>query len=112
MSQDLLKDQTTESEWKSAKNEVSQSLSRFGWKWAVLASTINALCKEGGYVPNDLLSKIRISRTQIESGCYSVCDVSNELQNIEKDLFQELIDSGSHQLKSIYFSCSCLKTLQ
>lgn len=96
MSQDLTKDQTSEREWNRAKNEISQSLSRFGWKWAVLASTVNAIHKDGGHVPNQILSKIRVSRTQIESGCYSVCDITNELQNIERDLFQELINSKSY----------------
>lgn len=96
MSQDLIKDQTSEREWNSTKNEISQSLTKFGWKWAVLASTVNTIYKKGGDVPTDLLSKIRVSRTQIESGCYSVCDISSELQNIERELFQELVNSESH----------------
>lgn len=96
MSQDLLKDQTSERKWIKAKKEISHSLSKFGWKWAVLASTANTIYKKGGHVPTDLLSKIRVSRTQIESGCYSVCDVTNELQDIERDLFQELVNSHYH----------------
>ncbi|UCG03932.1 MAG: hypothetical protein JSW11_08080 [Candidatus Heimdallarchaeota archaeon] len=79
------------------KAEIEEMLSRFGWKWAVLASTMSRLYRQGNSVPSGMVNLLRMSRTQIESGCYSVCDVANELRKIEMFLFSELLKSGPYE---------------
>jgi hypothetical protein len=95
MSQDLVKDEIRDKDWNKAKDELSDMLSRFGWKWAVLASTVNKLYNEGYAYPKDLVSRIRTSRVQIESGCYSICDVASELREIEKEVFSSMMKNES-----------------
>ncbi|MHA2303924.1 MAG: hypothetical protein ACXACU_00940 [Candidatus Hodarchaeales archaeon] len=79
-----------------AKAELEETLSKFGWKWAVLASTAGKLYEKRNPPSKDVINHLRMSRTQIESGCYSVCDIANELREIEKELFSKLMNFGSH----------------
>ncbi|MFX0124650.1 MAG: hypothetical protein ACFFAE_13540 [Candidatus Hodarchaeota archaeon] len=76
------------------KAELEEMLSRFGWKWAVLASTMSKIYREGDSVPRDMINHLRMTRIQIESGCYSVCDIANELRKIEMFLFSKLQKFG------------------
>ena len=79
-----------------AKAELEEILSRFGWKWAVLASTAGELFEKRNPPSINVINNLRMSRTQIESGCYSVCDIANELRKIEIELFSKLMIFGSH----------------
>ncbi len=79
-----------------AKTELGEILSRFGWKWAVLASTAGKLYEKQNPPSINVINHLRISRTQIESGCYSVCDIANELRKIEIELFSKLMNYGPH----------------
>jgi len=72
--------------------ELEEMLSRFGWKWAVLASTAGGIHQRGAMISKEHLNQIRMSKTQIESGCYSVCDIAVTLREIEKELFSTLIN--------------------
>ncbi|MHA2033227.1 MAG: hypothetical protein ACW99Q_27980, partial [Candidatus Kariarchaeaceae archaeon] len=74
------------------EDDITELLSKMGWKWAVMASTVNKIYKSGNSVSGDLISKIRTSKTVVESGCYSVCDVNSELIEIEKELFSYLVN--------------------
>ncbi|MHA2245838.1 MAG: hypothetical protein ACXADY_12810 [Candidatus Hodarchaeales archaeon] len=79
------------------KADLEDMLSRFGWKWAVLASTMGKVYQKGEPVSTDLVNQIRMTRTQIESGCYSVCDIANELRKIEASLFSNLMKFGPQE---------------
>ena len=79
-----------------AKAELEEILSRFGWKWAVLVSTAGKLYEKGNSPSVSVINHLRITRTQIESGCYSVCDIANELREIEIELFSKLMNFGPH----------------
>ncbi|MFX1423702.1 MAG: hypothetical protein ACFFB2_15435 [Promethearchaeota archaeon] len=79
------------------KAELEEMLSRFGWKWAVLASTIGKIYQKGDSVPKNMINHLRMTRTQIESGCYSVCDIANELRKIETYLFSKLLKFGPQE---------------
>ena len=92
MSQELTKDDLKDKDWKKAKNELTEMLSRFGWKWAVLASTANRIINDGYNDSQDLISRLRNSKVLIESGCYSACDVASDLREIEKDIFNILLE--------------------
>ncbi|MFX0170945.1 MAG: hypothetical protein ACFE9L_03400, partial [Candidatus Hodarchaeota archaeon] len=67
--------------------EIEEMLSKFGWKWAVMASTIGRIHKNGDKIPNDLLQQLRMTRNKIESGCYSICETACDLREIETKLF-------------------------
>ena len=79
------------------KADLEEMLSKFGWKWAVLASTVGKIYQQNEPVSPDLVNQIRMSRTQIESGCYSVCDIAKELRKIEMSLFNSLLKFGPQQ---------------
>ncbi len=83
-------------ELNEAKTELGETLSKFGWKWAVLASTAGKLYEKRNPPSVSVINDLRISRTQIESGCYSVCDIANELRKIEIELFSMLMPFGPH----------------
>lgn len=76
------------------KDELEVLFSRFGWKWAVLASTTGKIYQMEKKIPNDILNQLRMARTQIESGCYSACDIANALRKIEIELFSQLMKYG------------------
>ena len=86
-----------EEESNRAKDELEEILSRFGWKWAVLVSTVGKLYKKGVSIPNGLLKDLRMTRTLIESGCYSTCDIASELRKVEINLFSQLVRYGSYE---------------
>ncbi|MHA2029091.1 MAG: hypothetical protein ACXAB7_07835 [Candidatus Kariarchaeaceae archaeon] len=92
MSQDLTKSNITDEKWNSTQEEHSEMLSKYGWKWAVMTSTICDIYKREGSVPNGIIEQIKVSRNQIESGCYSICSIANLLREIEKDVFSILVD--------------------
>ncbi|MFX0087492.1 MAG: hypothetical protein ACFFAU_17715 [Candidatus Hodarchaeota archaeon] len=82
-------------EFNKTKDELEAMLSNFGWKWAVLASTAGDLYGKNGLSSTNVINQLRMTRTQIESGCYSVCDIANELRKIEIELFSHLIKYGT-----------------
>ncbi|MFX0149190.1 MAG: hypothetical protein ACFFAJ_00260 [Candidatus Hodarchaeota archaeon] len=77
-----------------SKAELEEMLSKFGWKWAVMASTIGRIYKNGDKIPNDLLQQLRMTRNKIESGCYSICETACDLREIETKLFPSLTKLG------------------
>jgi hypothetical protein len=92
-----VKTSVKEKEINQTKADLEEMLSRFGWKWAVLASTMGKIYRQGEPVSTDLVNQIRMTRTQIESGCYSVCDIANELRKIEMSLFNNLLKFGPQE---------------
>ncbi|MHA2112398.1 MAG: DUF2096 family protein [Candidatus Hodarchaeales archaeon] len=80
-----------------ARDELEEILTRFGWKWAVLVSTTGELYKKGESIPNDLVKDLRMTRTLIESGCYSTCDIASDLRKVEINLFSMLMEYGPHK---------------
>jgi hypothetical protein len=83
-------------EFNKTKDELEAMLSKYGWKWAVLASTAGDLYGKNGLPSTNVITQLRMTRTQIESGCYSICDIANELRKIEIELFAQLMKYGTH----------------
>ncbi|MEM4298253.1 MAG: hypothetical protein QW815_07795 [Nitrososphaerota archaeon] len=81
------------------KEELKELYSRFGWKWVALASMAGRLISRGEELPEDVIKDLRLARTKLESGCYSVCDVMASLRSLEIKLFDRLlkIDEGEVQ---------------
>ena len=97
MNSTLIKSSVKEEWIDRTKADLEETLSKFGWKWAVLASTMGKVYRQNEPVSTDLVNQIRMSRTQIESGCYSVCEINNELRKIEMSLFNSLLKFGPQE---------------
>jgi hypothetical protein len=64
-------------------------LKRYGAKWAVLAAMCANMAKKGIEMPPAVFEEIRAVRGRIESGCFSPCEASCELAQIEGQLFSQ-----------------------
>jgi hypothetical protein len=62
-------------------------LKRFGGKWAVLAAMSMSMSKKGIPLGAQVSEKIRMARVKIGSGCFSPCEASCSLADIEGQLF-------------------------
>ncbi|MHA2226301.1 MAG: hypothetical protein ACXAC8_13920 [Candidatus Hodarchaeales archaeon] len=82
---------------KESKEEIAEMLSRFGWKWAVMASTVGRMHQQGAYISNGVLNQLRLSRNKIESGCYSICETACALREIETEIFPILTTLGPYE---------------
>ncbi|MHA2203046.1 MAG: hypothetical protein ACW991_05105 [Candidatus Hodarchaeales archaeon] len=109
MTQDITDTKISKDNSDVAKAELADMLSRFGWKWAAMTSTVGKLHRKGEIIPSDMLNKIRMSRTQIESGCYSVCEIASSLREIENPLFCMLMKSGPQETdKFLDLTCKAI----
>ncbi len=82
---------------KESKEEIAEMLSKFGWKWAVMASTVGRMHQQGAYISNDVLNQLRMARSKIESGCYSICETDCALREIETEIFPTLATLGPYE---------------
>jgi hypothetical protein len=64
-------------------------LKRLGSKWAILTAMSHDMCKKGIAVAPLLNEKIRMARGKIASSCFSPCEVSCSLAEIEGELFSK-----------------------
>ena len=62
-------------------------LKRFGGKWAVLAAMSMNMSKKGIPVSAEVREKLRMAHVKIGSGCFSPCEASCTLADIEGQLF-------------------------
>lgn len=64
-------------------------LKRYGGKWAVLAAMSMSMVRKGIAVPPEVREKLRMARGKIGSGCFSPCEVSMALAEVEGPLFSQ-----------------------
>ncbi|MHB8969350.1 MAG: DUF2096 family protein [Pirellulaceae bacterium] len=64
-------------------------LKRYGGKWAVLAAMSMSMSRKGIAVPAEIREKLRMARVTIGSGCFSPCEVSIALAEVEGPLFSQ-----------------------
>lgn len=81
--------------------EIKEMYSRFGWKWAALASMAGRVISHGGILNEDFIRDLRLSRTKLESGCYSICDVMASLRSLEVRLFDQLLKIGEGEVHAL-----------
>ena len=62
-------------------------LKKYGGKWAVLLSMSVDMARKGISVARDVNEKLRNTRLKIGSGCFSPCEVSCALAEVESELF-------------------------
>jgi hypothetical protein len=71
--------------------EVTDMYHRFGWKWVALAYMAGRVVAQGKQLPSGFLDELTLARTNLESGCGSVCDVTADLRDLENRLFEVLL---------------------
>ena len=74
---------------KDEKRVAYDVLRRFGGRWAVLAAMSMNMSRQGIPVPPELHEKLRMARVKIGSGCFSPCEASCLLADIESKLFAQ-----------------------
>lgn len=52
-------------------------------------------------LPNDLLHDLRSSRTRMESGCCSLCEVAADLRDLEINLFRALLNVSEGEVHAM-----------
>ncbi|MCY3414354.1 MAG: hypothetical protein INQ03_22095 [Candidatus Heimdallarchaeota archaeon] len=102
MNEYLNKGNESRSSLDQSQEECEELYSRLGWKWAVLATSVHNLLSTGTSVSDNLISRIKTSRIVVESGCYSTCAALQELQDIEREVFQYVIDKDISQVDRFY----------
>jgi hypothetical protein len=71
--------------------EVEDMYRRFGWKWVALAYMAGRVVSQGKQLPSGFLDELTLARTNLESGCGSVCDITADLRDLENRLFEVLL---------------------
>ena len=56
-----------------------EMLKRYGAKWAVLAAMTADMARKGIEVTCDVFESLKNTRSKIESGCFSTCEVGCDL---------------------------------
>ena len=76
-----------------------EMLKRYGAKWAVLAAMTADMFRKGIEVPQAVFEALKTARGKIESGCFSTCEVSCDLSQVEGPLFSQgyLLDQQDFQ---------------
>jgi hypothetical protein len=82
---------TGQAEEDKYRAEVENMYSRFGWKWVALAYMAGRVVAQGKQLPSGFLDELTLARTNLESGCGSVCDVTADLRDLENRLFEVLL---------------------
>lgn len=82
------------------RRELEEAYSRFGWRWAVLAHLAARVLKQGK-LPSDVLCDLRLARTNIESGCWSLCDIEADLRHLEIKLFPALLNVSEGEVNTM-----------
>lgn len=77
-----------------------EALRKYGMKWTVLLSLSFDLSQRKVTLPSSVNDQLRTSRTMLESGCFSACDICCILDNVEQKLVLEAVSLGREYLES------------
>ncbi len=75
------------------KRELEEVLYRLAWKWAVLAYYAG-LVSQHRELPKELIDEISNTKSILDSGCYSACELITRLRQIEKNIFPYVLELG------------------
>jgi hypothetical protein len=81
--------------------EVADMYSRFGWKWVALAYMTGRVVAQGKQLPSDFVQDLTLARTNLESGCSSVCDITADLRDLENRLFEVLLHTSEGEVHTM-----------
>jgi hypothetical protein len=90
-----------QAEQDSYRAELRDMYSRFGWKWVVLAYMAGRILAQGRQLPSGYLQDLTLARTNIESGCSSLCDVGADLRELENRLFPVLLQVSEGEVHTM-----------
>jgi hypothetical protein len=82
---------TPQAEADRYRAEVQDMYYRFGWKWVALAYMAGRVVAQGKQLPRGFVEDLTLARTNLESGCSSVCDITADLRDLENRLFETLL---------------------
>ena len=77
------------SDVKDESTDTFDLLRRFGGKWAVLMAMVLDMAKKGIVLPPEVNEQLRTARVKIGSGCFSPCEVSCALAEVESRIFSQ-----------------------
>lgn len=83
------------------RRELEEMYSRFGWKWAVLASMAARVIANGKELPTDIVRDLTLARASMESGCHSLCEVAADLRDLEIRLFRVLLNVSEGEVHAM-----------
>jgi len=92
---------TQQAEQDKYRTEVKHMYSRFGWKWAALAYMAGRVLAQSKQLPSGFLDDLTLARTEMESGCSSVCDVGADLRDLENKLFPVLLEISEGEVHAM-----------
>jgi hypothetical protein len=92
---------TEHAEQDKYRTEVQEMYSRFGWKWAALAYMAGRVLTYDKQLPSGFLDDLTLARTEMESGCTSVCDVGAHLRDLENKLFPVLLQVSEGEVHTM-----------
>lgn len=92
----------TDAELKELENRYGVEISilkRLGMRWAVLVSLSHFLhtCPPPYDVPEFVDRELRLTRSMIESGCFTACDVECILTDIEREVIPKVLSLEQEQ---------------
>jgi hypothetical protein len=76
-------------------------LSRFGWKWTVLAYMAGRVLQNGKELPSGFVQDLRTTRVMMESGGQSLCDMAADLRELEIKLFPILLSVSEGEVHTM-----------
>ena len=79
-------------------SQLMDMYSRFGWKWAALAYMSGRVLQDGKKLPTGFLKNLQLTRTKLESGCTSICDIAADLRNLEIEIFPILLEKDQAEV--------------
>jgi len=77
-----------------------EALRKYGMRWAVLLSLSFDLTKRKVTVPSSVNEELRTSRTMLESGCFSACDICCMLDSVEQKLVLAAVSLDREYIES------------
>ena len=92
---------TQQAEQDKYRTEVKDMYSRFGWKWAALAYMAGRVLAQSEQLPSGFLDDLTLARTEMESGCSSVCDVGADLRDLENKHFPALLQVSEGEVHAM-----------
>jgi hypothetical protein len=92
---------TRQAEEDTYRAEVEDMYSRFGWKWVALAYMAGRVLAQGKQLPSGFIQDLTLTRTKMESGCSSICDVTADLRELENRLFSILLQVSEGEVNTM-----------
>lgn len=92
---------TSEAEADRYRTELEDMYYRFGWKWVALAYMAGRVVAQGKPLPSGFLDELTLARTNLNSGCSSICDITADMRDLENRLFLVLMQVSEGEVHTM-----------